>query len=249
MRITPIKTDKILPKSHSLYEVLDKSINNLDENSIVVITSKIVSLCEGRTVPISGAKKKELVEQEAEYYLPKDASKYGYGFTITNGTLIPAAGIDESNSNGNYLLWPKDSQATANQVRKYLCKKFGLKHVGVIITDSTCFPMRRGTLGIPLAHSGFLAINNYVGKPDLFGRPFSVSAAGIALGLSAAAVSTMGEGTEQTPLAVIEDVPFVQFQDRDPNPEEIEHFYIGNKDEDLFAPFINSVNWQKGQKN
>lgn len=248
MKVTAIKTDKILPGSHRLFDILDKSLPQPSEESVVVIASKIVSLCEGRVVPSDKADKEKLIEQQSTYYLPSHFSKYDYHFTITQNTLISLAGIDESNGAGNYILWPVDSQKTANGVRKYLKQRFNLKEVGVVISDSTCIPLRWGTVGIALAYSGFNPLNNYVGKPDLFGRPFAVSQAGIASGLAATAVLVMGEGTEQTPLVVIENVPFAEFQDRDPTPKELELFYIAQKEDDLFAPFLNSVKWQKGGK-
>lgn len=161
--------------------------------------------------------------------------------------MIPAAGIDESNGNGNYILWPKRPQKTANQIRNYLHKRFSLKQVGVIITDSTSTPLRYGTAGIAIAHSGFLAVNDYRGKPDLFGRRLKISTANIAGNLAAASVAVMGEGAESTPLAVIKDVPFVQFQDRNPTEEELAATYVPIK-EDLFAPFLNAVQWQKGSR-
>lgn len=107
--------------------------------------------------------------------------------------------------------------------------------------------MRRGTMGITLAYCGFKALKNYIGKPDLFGKPFSVSQADIAGGLTAAAVLQMGEGTERTPIAVITDVPFVEFQDREPSTEELTETTIPLED-DLFAPFLQNVPWQKGAK-
>jgi dihydrofolate synthase / folylpolyglutamate synthase len=246
MRVTSVKTDKILPKSHTLFEILDNHLPELSEGSILAITSKVVSLCEGRVVPFDAADKEELIKQDADYYLPASFSKYDYHFTISKNTLVSLAGIDESNGDGNYILWPKDPQGTANAVREYLKNKANLKKIGVVITDSTCMPLRWGTIGIALAYSGFNPLNNYVGKPDLFGRPFKVSQAGVASGIAATAVLAMGEGAEQTPIAVIEDVPFVQFQGRNPTQKELELFYISKKEDDLFAPFLNSVKWQKG---
>jgi len=55
----------------------------------------------------------------------------------------------------------------------------------------------------------------------------------------------MGEGTEQTPIVIMEDLPFVQFQDQNPTKTELENFYIAIAKDDLFAPFLNSVPWQK----
>lgn len=247
MIVTGIKTDKITAGSVGLLELLDSAITSLDEGSVVAITSKVVSLCENNVVPLGDVDKEDLIVQESNLYLPATHSKYGYHFTITNNTLISVAGIDESNGDGHYVLWPKDSQATANQVRRYLKERFGLQKVGVVITDSTSHPLRRGAVGITLAHSGFAALHDYVGKPDLFGKPFRVSHADIAGGLTAAAVLQMGEGAEQTPLAIISDVPFVTFQDRDPSAEELAETNIPLKD-DLFAPFLTSVTWQQGHR-
>ncbi|HWZ65366.1 MAG TPA: coenzyme F420-0:L-glutamate ligase [Patescibacteria group bacterium] len=247
MIVTTIKTEIITAGSISLLSLLDNTLKTFEEGSILAITSKIVSLCEGNVIPFNEINKEELVVRESDLYLPVSLSKYGHHFTITNNTLIPMAGVDESNGGNNYVLWPKDAQKTANQVRSYLKQRFRLNKVGVIITDSTSHPLRRGANGIMLAHSGFAALNDYVGKPDLFGKPFRVSQADVAGGLAAAAVLQMGEGSEQTPLAIISDIPFVTFQDRDPSPEELADINISLED-DLFAPFLTSVQWTQGKR-
>jgi F420-0:gamma-glutamyl ligase len=247
MVVTPIRTARISSGEQTIFELLDLYLPKLEEGGVVAITSKIIALCEGRVVPLAQIEKKDLAQQEADYYLPDAQAKHGYSFTITKNTLIPMAGIDESNGAGHYVLWPDDPQKTANQIREYLSQKYKLREVGVIITDSTCIPLRWGVVGIALAYSGFRAINDYTKKKDLFGRPFEVSQAGVAVGLAAAAVLAMGEGTEQTPIALITDIPFVKFQQRNPTKAELELFYIKDKDDDLFAPFLNAVEWQKGK--
>ncbi len=246
MIVKPVKTDVILQSQISIFDLLDKFLPTLQEKSVIAITSKVVALCEGRTVDQHDLSKEELIKREADYYLPSDTNKYGYNFTIKDHSLTSAAGIDESNSGNNYILWPKNSQKTANDIRKYLTKKHDIKNLGVIIADSTSMPMRWGTVGLALGYSGFRAIHDYTNEPDLFNRPFKTSKAGIATGLAAAAVLVMGEGTERTPIVVIEDTAFVEFQDQNPTKEELELFYLKNKEDDLFAPFLNSVKWQKG---
>lgn len=247
MIATPIKTNKIVAGQTTLVALLDKYVLSMPENSVLAITSKIVSLCEGRVVPIGSIDKEELIKQESDYYLPGDFGKYGYHFSIINNSLTAGAGIDESNGDDNYILWPSDSQKTANEIRQHLKDRFGLKNIGVIITDSTCTPLRRGTLGAVIGHSGFKALKDYVGKSDLFGRPFEVSVANIALGLAASAVLVMGEGTEQTPIVVLSDLPFVEFQNDNPSSAELKHAYI-SAEEDLFAPFFEKVDWLKGDR-
>lgn len=247
MKIQAIKTGKVLAGVNDIVTLLDGAITTLDESSIVAITSKIISLCENRVVPIGSVDKETLVKRESDYYLPGTAGKYGYHFTITNNTLIAMAGIDESNGNNNYVLWPKDAQKSANKIRRYLVRRFKLKNVGVVVVDSTSQPSRLGTTGIAIAYSGFLGLTNYVGSPDLFGKPFGVTQASIAGGLAAAAVLIMGEGTEQTPLCVINDVGFIKFQARDPSTAELASLNIPLED-DLYAPFINSVAWKQGER-
>jgi F420-0:gamma-glutamyl ligase len=246
MKVTAIKTDKIFPGKQNIFSVLDSAITSLKERSVVVITSKIVALCEDRVVPVGSVDKEELIKQESDYYLPASISKYGYHFTIVRNTLISVAGIDESNSGGDYyVLWPEDPQKSANDIRGHLMNKFGVRQLGVVVSDSTMMPMRRGTIGIPIGYSGFKATNNYVGTPDLFGRDFTVSHGGVAIGLAAVGVLAMGEGTEQTPIAIIEDFSLIQFQDRSPTADELAELYIDRK-EDLYEPFIGKADWQVG---
>lgn len=244
MIVTPIHTQVITSRSVDLVDLLVESLPGLKEGSIVAITSKIVSLCEGRTVPVKNTDKAALIKQESELYTDP-LGQYGFVFTVADGTLIPGAGIDESNAGDNYILWPADAQATANYIWQALRRKYNVQHLGIVITDSTCKPLRRGVVGIAMAHCGFAAFKNYVGTPDLFGRPFTVSQSSIAEGLAATAVLCMGEGTERTPVCLIEDVLFVEFVHQPPTDQELKDFYIPI-DEDLFAPMIQAVAWHTG---
>jgi F420-0:gamma-glutamyl ligase len=133
-------------------------------------------------------------------------------------------------------------------VRRYLRDKFGLKNLGIVVTDSLSIPLRLGAIGTCLGYSGFSAVNDYRGQADLFGRPFKLSRANVAEGLAAAAVLAMGEGAEQTPLAIVTDMPFIKFQAADPSGEELKEVRLSLED-DLFAPFINNGKWRAGGRN
>jgi len=65
--------------------------------------------------------------------------------------------------------------------------------------------------------------------------------------LATAAVLVMGEGSEQTPLAVVGELPFVAFHDRDPSPAEMQQLRIAVED-DLYGPLLTSVQWHTGQR-
>jgi F420-0:gamma-glutamyl ligase len=249
MIVRPVKTRLVLPSELSLYEFLDESIKELEENSVIAISSKVISLCQGRIVSPNEIDKDSLIMREADYYLPAENSKYGYHFAINQHSLASMAGIDESNGDGYYVLWPEDPQKDANEIRAYLKKRFGLENIGVIITDSTCMPMRWGTVGTAIAYSGLRPTDSYIGEPDLFGRDFKMSRRGVVIGLAGAAVLVMGEGTEQTPIAIIRDTDFVKFQKSDPTQEELESFYLSNINEDIFEPFFSAVEWLPGKRN
>lgn len=247
MNIKPIKTEKITAGGPKLIDVINASVSECTQHSILVITSKIVSLCEGRVVKIGEQDKQSLIRDESSFYIPPEKSKYDISLTITRNILIPTAGIDESNGNGYYVLWPEDPQQTARDVRRYLADRFRLTHVGVLITDSKTAPLRLGTSGISLAYAGFSALKNYIDTPDLFGRNLKVTKANIADGIAAASVLVMGEGNEQTPLAMVTDVPFIYFHESMPTEKELKELYIPLED-DMYSPLIISAPWKKGSK-
>jgi F420-0:gamma-glutamyl ligase len=226
--------------------LLDKYVKKFPEKSILVIASKIISLCEGRTVPLDQDKEK-LIQREANYYLPKKFRRSGATGTITHFAFIGAAGIDESNAAGQYVLLPEDSKKTADAIYDYLKKRFAVKEAGVIITDSHSTPLRRGASGIALAYRGFIGLKDYRGKKDLFGRKMVMEQANMTDALAAAAVLVMGEGDEQTPLVVIEDTLGIAFHQNAPTKKELSEFFVDLKD-DIFAPLFNLKRLKKGKR-
>ncbi len=247
MNIQPYKTNKIVA-GNDLYQVLDASLPKLTEKSVVAVTSKIVGICEGRLVKAGTLEDKfKLAETEADYYLPPGENQYGIMLSINHNLLVASAGIDASNSDGYFSLWPKDPQKSVNQIREYLTKKHQLKHVGVILTDSKLSPLRWGVTGYAITHSGFKALNSYIGTEDLFGREMHMEQTNVIDSLASASVVVMGEGSEQTPLAVITDVPFIEFQDRNPTEKELDALKINIKD-DVYASMLSAVPWRSKRR-
>ena len=52
MKVEVIRTKKLLPPKDDLYVAIRQSIKNLPERSVVVVTSKIVAIHQGRCVKI-----------------------------------------------------------------------------------------------------------------------------------------------------------------------------------------------------
>src|SRR3989344_1870339 len=198
MIITPIKT-RIFKEGDNLFDFITTYIKRVREKSIIVVTSKIAALAEGRTATVENIRTKEkLIMSESELAIP---TKYAW-MTIKDGMVMASAGIDESNANGKLILLPKDSFETAKILRNKLRKKYGVKDLGVLITDSRTMPLRAGITGVALGYAGFCGIKDYKNTPDIFGRKFKFSRVDIADSVATAAVLVMGEGREKQPLAI-----------------------------------------------
>jgi len=248
MKLTGIKTEAVTAGAYELTELVDKYVPDMPPGAVLAVTAKVVSLCEGRVVPVGSVPKAELVRREAEYYLPPEFNPFEVMVTIKRDVLIAFAGVDESNGDGQYVLWPQDPQASANRLREHLRRRFG-HPVGVVITDSKTSPLRWGTQGFGLAHSGFAALNSYIGQPDIFGKyELQHTYAGVVDGLAAAAVLVMGEGAERLPLVLIEDAGMVDVQDRNPTAAELEQMRI-TLDEDLYGEMLKKIPWDKRPEN
>jgi putative folate metabolism gamma-glutamate ligase len=234
----------------SLIKILDTYVPPLEEESILAITSKIISLCENRVIAKQNmVNKDDLIRQEAEAVLEnQEGSPYGICLTLTNGRLIPSAGIDESNGNDCYILYPADCQASATLIWNHLRERDKIQKLGIIITDSSTSPLRRGVTGISLGWCGFEALYTYIGKPDIFGSPLRVTQINNLDALATAAVFAMGEGAEQTPVALLRNVPRIQFLSHPPTLEEMKAVQIPLED-DIYGPLLKKAAWSWRQKN
>ncbi len=228
MRIKPIKT-KIFKEGEDLVDFIGRYVKHLPERSVLVITSKIVALSEGRVVIGNNQKAKaRLIKQESQWALATPLT----WLSFKDGMLVAAAGIDESNANGKMILLPRDSFLVAYKIWRELQKKFRVKNLGVLITDSRLLPLRAGAVGFAVGYAGFCGVRDYRGRPDIFGRKLKISQTDVADSLATAAVVVMGEGAEKQPLALIDDAP-VKFTAAF-NPDEIK---IRPKD-DIYWPLL-----------
>lgn len=248
MQLTAYKTKKVV-LGDNLENILKENLPTLSENCVVTITSKIVSITQRNVIQIaSGVDKATLIRQQAEKFI-KDDNKYKKNktmLTITNNIFTPSSGIDESNGNGYFVLWPKNPMKEAGKIWNFLKKEYALKNVGVLIIDSSFIPLRTGSISIGLAWCGFTPVKSYIGTPDVFGEPLKYTKTSLVDSLSVAAGICMGEGNQQTPLVVIQDIPEIEFVNRPPSKEEISimHYPI---DEDMYGPLIKTTPWEQGE--
>lgn len=244
MNIIPIRTGLMVPPKDDLFGKIRKSKLSLREGDVVVVSSKVVSIDEGNTVAKAKTDQEKLAIADADLYLPRNtAGRWRRLFTMRGGVFIGGAGIDESNGDGYYILWPKDPMESARRLLTFFKKEYKVKKLGVIIADSRSLILRRGAVGFALGWAGVSPVFDYRGLPDLFGRPIHVSVANLIDPLASAAVFVMGECAEQTPLAVIRAASraFAPMSKR----SRTEPFIVPIRD-DVHAALWKNLKWRKG---
>ncbi len=202
MKVQPIKT-RIFIEGESIIAFIKEHIKKIPEESVLVITSKIVALSEGRTAgKLSKKEKGELIKKESDYAVE---TKWVW-LTVKDGMFMAGAGIDESNAKKGLVLFPEDCFKSSEIILKEIKKIYKVKKLGILITDSRTIPLRLGVVGMSVGYAGFRPIKSYIGKKDIFGKKFEFSKVNLADCLASSAVLVMGEGKEQRPIAIISDV-------------------------------------------
>ena len=231
MKLKAVKTE-IFKQNQNLAAFITEHIPALKNGGIIVVSSKIAALSEGRVLPQCSQKEFEkIIKRESSFALK---THYCY-FTIKDGAVMTNAGVDLSNADGKIILLPKDSYKTARRLKTALKKFYKIKNLGIIITDSFILPLRAGVIASAVGYSGFKGVKNYVGKPDIYGRKLKTTLVDVADSLAAAASLLMGEADEKTPLCVIEDAPVI-FTGKD-KKDELKY----PPEKDLYYPLIKNA--------
>lgn len=214
MEFIKVRTRKFLPPQDDIYRVLDESLPRLKNGDVVLITSKVLAIHQGRCVLINEndkAQRDRLAKQEAEWYIDRKHVPHGFMLTIKDYTLIASAGIDKSNGNGFFVLWPENTNKLLKEIVAYLKKKHKVRDLAAIATDSHITPLRAGVTGISTGFFGMEPVQDLRGTADIFGRKLKVTRVNIVDGLAAGAVLAMGEGRERTPIVIARGAKMVKF--------------------------------------
>jgi len=203
--------------SARIVRAVKKTGLRVKRGDVVAVSSKIVSISEGRLARISNIEPSTSARRLARRFMmdPRlvqvilnEADQVlggvkGTLLTVKNGILTANAGVDEKNApNDHVVLWPKDPEHSARNLRDRLASAFH-KELSVIIVDSHVRPLRLGTSGVALAVAGSPSILDYRGLKDLSGRVIRITRHNLADDLASSAHAVMGEGTETTPAALI----------------------------------------------
>lgn len=243
MELTPIKIDTLIPPKDDLLSKVRASSLTLEEHDVIVISSKVVAIGEGRCIPKEGTDIDALIQRESDQYLSRAETPGGYVMhTITNDILIPNAGIDPLGE--YYVLWPEDPRKSAESLLAWFKETYEKEHLYLVLTDSRSVFLRRGVIGMAIAWAGFQPVYDNRMRLDMAGAPTSGSQTNLPDALAAAAVLVMGEANEGTPLVRIRNAPYVSAS-QEKKKEEGSSFTFP-MEEDIFAPFMQNLPWQQG---
>jgi coenzyme F420-0:L-glutamate ligase/coenzyme F420-1:gamma-L-glutamate ligase len=242
MEIIPLKLNCVAKVGSDVLNLTTEAVSDsgvcVQRGDIFVVTSKIVSYEQGRVARLSDVTPSYVALAQAKQYavsaelmeLIRREADVIYGgvehavLTLKDNMLTVNAGIDNKNSPIGYVtLWPENLNLWVDQYRLGLIQCYRQK-VGVLVTDSSCMPMRIGTVGVALAASGFKPTLDYRGFGDLYDRKIMITQHAIAHSIATAAHLVMGEGAERTPVSLVRGAP-VEMNDET---------YVGS---DMLMPF------------
>lgn len=178
----------------------------LRDNDVLVVTSKVLSKCEGRIVdaPLDpeerDALRRKLIDAEAVRVL----ARKGRTLITENaiGLVQAAAGVDGSNvDTAELALLPRDPDGSAAALRTALRERLGVS-VGIVVTDTMGRAWRNGQTDVAIGAAGLTVLHGYGGAVDRHGNELVVTEIAVADEIAAAADLVKGKLTD-IPVAVV----------------------------------------------
>jgi coenzyme F420-0:L-glutamate ligase / coenzyme F420-1:gamma-L-glutamate ligase len=178
----------------------------LRDGDVVVVTSKVVSKCEGRLVaaPEDPEQRDELRRKLVDDEAVRVLARKGRTLITENriGLIQAAAGVDGSNvGRAELALLPVDPDGSAAALRAALRERLGVE-VAVVITDTMGRAWRNGQIDAAVGAAGLAVLHGYSGALDAHGNELVVTEIAVADEVAAAADLVKGKLTA-LPVAVV----------------------------------------------
>ncbi len=176
------------------------------DGDVVLVTSKVVSKAEGRSVP--GLDRLAAVEAELAEPGARVVARRGPTTIVRTrlGLTMAAAGVDASNvERGSVLLLPLDPDGSARVLRRAVADRTGA-NVGVVVTDTAGRAWRTGQTDIAIGAAGITVLDEHAGRTDGYGNELAVTAPALADELAGAAELAQGKLTGR-PFALVRGRP------------------------------------------
>lgn len=169
----------------------------LADGDVLVVTSKVVSKAEGRTV---AGDRSAALDGETE----REVARRGGTVIVRthHGLVLAGAGIDASNTEpGTVLLLPRDPDASARRMREALAAATG-RNVAVVVSDTAGRAWRHGQTDMAIGAAGLVVLDDHAGRTDDYGNALTVTAPAVADEVAAAADLVKGK-LARRPAAVL----------------------------------------------
>jgi coenzyme F420-0:L-glutamate ligase / coenzyme F420-1:gamma-L-glutamate ligase len=187
------------------------------DGDILVLAESMVATAEGRIISLDSitpssracelAAKYRMDPRETEIVLQESDEIIGGipGFLLCmkGGTLLPNAGVDNSNApQGCLVPLPADPNASAQRIRTEIGERCRAD-VGVIIADSRVHPMRSGCCGIAVGCAWIPAVLDAYRKLNSSDNNRFSKELAVADCIASAAELVMGESDEGIPFTLV----------------------------------------------
>jgi coenzyme F420-0:L-glutamate ligase/coenzyme F420-1:gamma-L-glutamate ligase len=198
---------------------------DLLDGDIVVITSKIVSKAEGRTL-VADDREKAIDAETVRVVARRGDTRI---VQTRQGLVLAAAGVDASNTEpGTVLLLPVDSDASARRIRARLRELTGVR-VGVIVSDTLGRPWRLGLTDAAIGAAGVRPMDDLRGRTDAYGNLLQATMTSVADEIASAAELVKGK-LAGVPVAVVRGLTHVVTDEDGPGARVL----VRSADEDMF---------------
>jgi coenzyme F420-0:L-glutamate ligase / coenzyme F420-1:gamma-L-glutamate ligase len=178
--------------------------DDLGDGDVLVLAHKVVSKAEGRVRRLDeidpGERARELarehdkdprlvqavLDESAELLRAVDGTLVcvtHHGFVCAN------AGVDQSNASaegGELVLLPEDPDRSAARLRGGIADTLGVRPA-LVIADSFGRAWRLGQTDVAIGAAGLVPLDQWIGRPDAFGRELRVTSIAVADCVAAAA--------------------------------------------------------------
>ena len=190
LRLLPVRDLPEFGPGDDLAGALAGSAPWLVDGDVLVVTSKVLSKIEDRTVPAPtdpdqrAALRAELVEREAV----RVVARRGEAAITQNelGIVQAASGVDASNvPTDRIALLPRDPDGAARRLRDRLGELLGVR-VAVVITDTMGRAWRNGQTDAAIGSAGLPVLHGYAGSTDEQGNELVVTEVAVADEVAAA---------------------------------------------------------------
>lgn len=223
MKFEAIAVEKIplIHEGDNLPSIICEKIG-LQDRDIMIIASTIVAKAEGEIFRLEditpGEEALEIVARTGKdpRFIQAVLSKSREVFVETPFMLVTTlaghtcvnAGIDESNIENGFLLYPPENpDASALKIGKELEKLSG-KKLSIIITDTNGRAFKIGQTGVAIGIYNIKPVKRWIGEKDLFGKVLEITEQAIADELAGAANLLMGEGAGGIPVVIIRGLDY-----------------------------------------